>query len=107
MLIRLSISRSIVFEGMAKPTPCEPWIPAVFMPTTCPWLFSRGPPELPGLMGASVWMAFAIGKLPAVDSTMVLPMALTIPDVIEPDNPSGLPKAATKSPTLRLEELAI
>ena len=26
------------------------------MPTTSPWAFTNGPPELPGLMAASVWM---------------------------------------------------
>ena len=45
--------------GMAKPMPMLP--PprlkiAVLMPTTSPWRLSSGPPELPGLMAASVWM---------------------------------------------------
>src|ERR1700727_2337406 len=29
---------------------------AVFMPTTLPAISTSGPPELPGLMAASVWM---------------------------------------------------
>jgi hypothetical protein len=36
-----------------------PWaeaITAVLMPTTWPARFRSGPPELPGLMAASVWM---------------------------------------------------
>ena len=33
----------------------------VLMPMTSPCEFSSGPPELPGLMAASVWMASSIG----------------------------------------------
>jgi len=28
----------------------------VLMPMTSPWMFTSGPPELPGLIGASVWI---------------------------------------------------
>ena len=35
----------------------------------------------------------------------ILPRPLTIPSVSEPDNPKGLPTAATVSPTIRLDEL--
>ena len=47
-----------MLAGMAKPTPCEP--PerekiAVLMPTSRPVRSTSGPPELPGLMAASVW----------------------------------------------------
>ena len=55
-----------VLIGMAKPTPAFCPSPPelaglriwVLMPITCPALFSSGPPLLPGLMAASVWMAF-------------------------------------------------
>ena len=51
-----------VFTGIAKPTPALWPIPPVriwvFTPMTCPALFSSGPPLLPGLMAASVWMTF-------------------------------------------------
>jgi len=45
--------------GMAKPMPA--FMPvrermAVLMPTTRPMASTSGPPELPGLMEASVWM---------------------------------------------------
>ena len=41
---------------MAKPIPC-PWATiAVLMPITSAFMFSSGPPLLPGLMEASVWM---------------------------------------------------
>ena len=48
--------------GMAKPMPSmdapELVVPeylAVVMPMTSPAILNRGPPELPGLMAASVW----------------------------------------------------
>ena len=50
--------------GMAKPMP-ELWSAPfeaimVLMPMTSPLELSNGPPELPGLMAASVWMASSI-----------------------------------------------
>ena len=35
---------------------------AVLMPTTSPWLVTNGPPELPGLMAASVWMTLSMSR---------------------------------------------
>ena len=48
-----------MLAGMAKPMPIEP--PprekiAVLMPTSLPDMSTSAPPELPGLMAASVWM---------------------------------------------------
>jgi hypothetical protein len=48
-----------MLAGIAKPMPCEP--PerekiAVLMPMSWPLRATRAPPELPGLMAASVWM---------------------------------------------------
>jgi len=48
-----------MFTGMAKPMPCEP--PerekiAVLRPTRRPLRSTSAPPELPGLIAASVWM---------------------------------------------------
>lgn len=53
-------SRSMAFEGIAKPKPCEFVTIAVVIPTTCPLLLSKGPPELPGFMGASNCMMLAM-----------------------------------------------
>ena len=52
-------TRAIVSMGTAKPMPAE--APEglrmeVFMPISRPLESSSGPPELPGLMAASVWM---------------------------------------------------
>jgi hypothetical protein len=47
--------------GMAKPMPCEPpdlLKMAVLMPISSPRALISAPPELPGLMAASVWMKF-------------------------------------------------
>ncbi len=44
--------------GMAKPMPWAPSATAVFIPMTSPEILTSGPPELPGLMAASVWKRF-------------------------------------------------
>ena len=57
--MRLSMTCAAMLTGMAKPMPMLPPVRvamAVFMPTTSPRRFTSGPPELPGLMAASVWM---------------------------------------------------
>ena len=51
-----------VLMGIAKPTPALSPVRlaiAVFMPTTSPFMSNSGPPELPGLIAASVWMKSA------------------------------------------------
>ena len=48
-----------MFAGMAKPMPTDPPVlekMAELMPATLPSMVTRGPPELPGLIAASVWM---------------------------------------------------
>ncbi len=48
-----------VFEGTANPMPTDCPVGemmAVFTPTTSPSRLNNGPPELPRLMAASVWM---------------------------------------------------
>ena len=55
------------FVGDAKPMPTNTLAPvgfsmAVLMPMTSPRLFSSGPPELPGLIAASVWIMLAMGR---------------------------------------------
>jgi hypothetical protein len=69
-------------------------------------MFSRGPPELPGLIGASIWIIFGIEYCePELGSEgMILPSPLIIPAVIDPDSPNGLPIAAICSPTLNFAE---
>ena len=97
----------IVLDEIANPIPENVSVPesiAVFIPTTCPCIFSKGPPELPGFIGASVWIAFGIEN-PAPGSNR--PTPLTIPVVIVSLSPNGLPIAITWSPTSRPDEFPI
>jgi hypothetical protein len=48
-----------MLAGMAKPIPCPVATMAVLIPMTSPRKLTRGPPEFPGLMEASVWMKFS------------------------------------------------
>ena len=92
--------------GTAKPTPSPPppvdWIWEL-IPITRPFASSSGPPELPWLMAASVWIAFPILK--AVRESMSRLTAEITPIDSDCCSPNGLPMAATGSPTWRpLEE---
>src|SRR5450756_2624329 len=90
---------------------------AVLIPITRPWPSTSGPPELPGLMAASVWTASPTaaaeawlrwGNRPG-DGDWLLPRftvrcsADTIPALTEPSRPSGEPMASTVSPTCTVE----
>ena len=97
------------FTGMAKPRPMLPAIEprglklAVLMPISSPLRLTSAPPELPGLMLASVWMKFwkpAPGRL-------LRPTAEMIPLVTVWPTPNGLPIATTKSPICRRSLFAI
>ena len=102
-LMRSSMTRPAMLMGMANPIP---WYPpdwetiAVLMPTTSPSRFTSGPPLLPGLMAASVWMKFSY----SASLTSVRPRAETIPAVTEYFNPNGFPTANTQLPTRSLSE---
>ena len=73
---------------------------AELIPITAPVASTSGPPELPGLIAASVCKAL-INELSVVESPAVTArfFALIIPVVTVPDNPSGDPIAITASPT--------
>ena len=107
-----------VAAGTAKPMPTlpPPATPfalgtveiAVFTPTWRPAQVTSGPPELPGLMAASVWIAPArtVVPPPALGTGMWRFNALTIPLVTVPDSPSGAPRATTGCPTTRTSRRA-
>ncbi len=83
-----------MFTGIAKPMPMLPPLPeriAELIPTSSPRRFTSAPPELPGLMEASVWMksSYPSGLMP------VRPSALTMPAVTVCCSPNGLPMATT------------
>src|SRR5256885_8572526 len=67
------------------------------IPTTRPCWSSSGPPELPGLMAASVWIVWSIEKL--LGAWISRPSADTMPVVTVSSKPNGLPIATTGSPT--------
>ncbi len=87
------------FEGIAKPI--DPLRAAMLlMPMTSPAMLTRGPPEFPGLIAASVWMR----SKPGVATVKGVPRRLTIPNETECSSPNGCPRASTNSPTrTRLE----
>ena len=92
----LAIERT-VSDGIAKPTPSLPpeslWIWAL-TPTTWPFEFSSGPPELPWLIAASVWIESMIVKL-GLSEAIERCSALTMPLVTVSSSPNGLPIATT------------
>ena len=93
MTIWLNTARDM-FEGTAKPMPTLPPagpMIALLMPINSPRRFTRAPPELPGLIDASVWMK---SSKPSGESPL-RPSALTIPDVTVCPMPNGLPIAIT------------
>ena len=88
---------TIVFDGIAKPTPAN-W-PVVekmaeLMPITSPLILSKGPPALPGLIGASVWRISGIVKPSSSWAGICLPTPLTMPLVREPESPKGFTKSS-------------
>ena len=93
-------TRRTVLLGTAKPTPAdapEGLAICVLTPIRRPALSSSGPPELPVLMAASVWITSSIG-VPSSPS-MRRPRAETIPVVSVALRPKGLPIAYALCPT--------
>ncbi len=75
------------------------------MPITWPCEFSSGPPELPWLIAASVWIAPKM-LTPGCSDWIWRSIAETMPLVTVRVSPSGLPIATTGSPTRTSLELA-
>ncbi len=89
---------------IANPMPSAFPAIAVFTPITSPLALTKGPPELPGLIAASVWMS-RVSRLP--DNCSSRSKAETIPvvtDGVSP-RPNALPMARTSSPTSTSEDL--
>ena len=75
---------------------------AVFMPTTLPAMSTSGPPELPGLMAASVWMKrwnWLCETPLGPGSSIERFLAEMMPAVTVFERAKGLPMARTQSPT--------
>ena len=74
---------------------------------TSPAPFTSAPPELPGLIAASVWMASMTVASSWVEPVATArPVALMIPSVTVLESPSGAPIATATSPTCTLSEFA-
>ena len=96
-----------VLEGTAKPTPSLPpesLSICELTPITRPSESNSGPPELPWLIAASVWIAPSIGVLSGEVISRL--SALTMPLVIVLARPNGAPTATTWSPTFTFDESA-
>ena len=94
---RSATIRVAISLGTAKPMPTDPPVGdtmAVFTAITSPSRLKVGPPELPGLIGASICRKSSNGPAP-----MSRPRADTIPAVTELPSPNGLPAARIQSPT--------
>ena len=79
-----SSERMAVLIGTAKPRPSLPPLCEAIcslMPMTLPWLSISGPPELPWLMAASVWMP--LGMVWPLAACRLRPVAETMPEVME------------------------
>ena len=88
--------------GTAKPTPSlAPELVSIcwLIPITRALASSSGPPELPGLIEASVWIAPSIWNW--VSERTERSVAETIPTESDCCSPNGLPIAATGWPTTR------
>jgi hypothetical protein len=91
--------------GMAKPMPAfrSPRM-AVLMPTSRPSMSSSAPPELPGLIDASVCTKSKSIRSPALKFRCT---AETTPVVTVCERPNGLPIAMSVSPGRRSSERPI
>ena len=98
-------SRAVLI-GIAKPIPTLPPLPPVWicelMPITLPEASISGPPELPGLIAASVWITWEIEK--PLGAWIWRCSAETMPLVTVRSRPNGLPIATTGSPTWTSDE---
>ena len=74
----------------------------VMMPTNSPLALNMGPPELPGLTAASVWIKVWVALLSTISRFRPLTMPL---ETLLANRPLyGLPMTKTVSPSLRLLE---
>ena len=100
-LMSWSATLAAMSIGTAKPMPSLPRPPvtiAEFTPMTSPLMLTSGPPELPGLIGASVWRNDSYSLIP----TLFRSVAEMMPVVTLWLSSNGEPTAMTSSPTFSL-----
>ena len=105
-LMRSGTTRFTTSTGTAKPMPAlapEGEKMAVLTPIRRPAESSSGPPELPGLIAASVWITPDNSRPSCVGRRRC--SALMTPLVNVWSSPNGLPMAKADCPTLRSAEL--
>src|SRR5262245_10302757 len=85
-----------VLLATAKQMPCAPMMTAVLMPITSPRDDTSGPPELPGLSAASVWIRSSIMR--PVVARNERPSAGMPPTGTGAPRPGGLPMALASCP---------
>ena len=103
MNVRPIISRTRS-AGIAKPMPSAPVARlriAVFTPIQRPVTSRMGPPELPGLIAASIWMKSLNSVSASFRGRMERRTADTTPVVTVSPRRNGLPIAITVSPISR------
>jgi hypothetical protein len=103
--ISCGTTRFTTSTGIAKPTPDdEPDSDrsAVFTPMRRPAESSSGPPELPGLIAASVWITSTRSCASSVGTRRC--MALTMPVDMAWPSPNGLPIVKVAWPTCKSAE---
>ena len=88
-----------MLTGTAKPMFCANREIAVLIPTTSPATFTSGPPELPKLIAASVWMRLSKSRSWPGRGPRSGPCPEMTPTVTVLSKLSGSPMAMTHSPT--------
>ena len=94
-----AMNAAIKLAGIAKPIPFDPPERVkieVLIPINRPSTSINAPPELPGLIGASVWMKYPCPP-PFIPPDRASPE--TIPLLTVCPTPKGLPMASVNSPT--------
>ena len=103
-LLNSSIRSLTTFIGIAKPMFCPCEAMAVFTPMTCPFELSRGPPELPGFIAASVWITLSNRSTkPSNGDPAVIPLPspeITPTVTVFLNSPKGVPIAMAVCPSL-------
>ncbi len=93
--IRSFITLLTTFTGIANPIPWPGLTTIEFMPIISPLILTRGPPLLPGLIDASVWMSSPAGVTTCKPGLL---LALITPSVTLLSKPYGEPIAIAHSP---------
>jgi hypothetical protein len=92
-----------VLLATAKQMPCAPLMIAVLIPITSADDDTSGPPELPGLSDASVWITSSMVR--PLTERIERPSAEITPAVTVDSKPSGFPIATTSWPRRKFREL--